>query len=448
MKNLVMGAAKGFDWEILEPFVTSFARNCPNAELVLFVDDISDVTRDCLLSFDRVLLEDFPEELRSGVPNNMRWKVLTDFLEAHGDDYEQIFATDTRDVIFQGDVFAPFKGYTNWLGYVTEFDDIGGSKRGVKTNYIWITDCFGKEMADSLVEKKIICDGTVIGSLAEMKIFCRAMWKKVLEVTERFDFRIHDQAVANYLIYNNHIPIKNFVEINSDSGEILTTVNLANNFSVNKDFILRPNGGVPAVIHQYNRYDELVQLVDNVYRDKNFQPDGRLANLRSNLEKLRQLIYAAKFNEAILFFMKNFLDGADFSGCVERLLRLWQFLLKRPLTPAVGYLELAIQNTLASVKKFPIQNLNAVCLLLTHSIKNRRTVDQNLVNFIVSGLMNIAKKSLAANAATEYFYCMDAIKSLDLPLNKNFYLLQAKAFRTFGRKDEALAAYQKVLELS
>lgn len=49
-KNLVMGVAKGYDWNALEPFVISFKRHCPNAELVLFVDDISDFTRDRLIS--------------------------------------------------------------------------------------------------------------------------------------------------------------------------------------------------------------------------------------------------------------------------------------------------------------------------------------------------------------------------------------------------------------
>ena len=48
-KNLVMGAAKGYDWGELEPFVNSWKKNCPNAELVFFVDDISDFTRDKLI---------------------------------------------------------------------------------------------------------------------------------------------------------------------------------------------------------------------------------------------------------------------------------------------------------------------------------------------------------------------------------------------------------------
>ena len=48
-KNLVMGVAKSYDWDILEPFVLSCKRNCPSAELLLFVDDISDFTREQLI---------------------------------------------------------------------------------------------------------------------------------------------------------------------------------------------------------------------------------------------------------------------------------------------------------------------------------------------------------------------------------------------------------------
>ncbi|MBR4643491.1 MAG: hypothetical protein IKO74_12370 [Selenomonadaceae bacterium] len=48
-KNLVMGVATHYDWYALEPFVLSCKRNCPSADLVLFVDDISDFTRDKLI---------------------------------------------------------------------------------------------------------------------------------------------------------------------------------------------------------------------------------------------------------------------------------------------------------------------------------------------------------------------------------------------------------------
>ena len=47
-KNLVLGSGRGYSWYIFEPFVRSFLENVPNAELVLFVDEISDFTRQML----------------------------------------------------------------------------------------------------------------------------------------------------------------------------------------------------------------------------------------------------------------------------------------------------------------------------------------------------------------------------------------------------------------
>lgn len=62
--------------------------------------------------------------------------------------------------------------------------------------------------------------------------------------------------------------------------------------------------------------------------------------------------------------------------------------------------------------------------------------------------MNIAEQTLNEQNADFCFYCIDVIKALDLPPDKDFYLLQARANRTFGRKEAALAAYQKALDLS
>ena len=49
-KNLIMGTARGYSWFVLEPFVRSFLKNVPSADLVLFVDEISDFTKNYINS--------------------------------------------------------------------------------------------------------------------------------------------------------------------------------------------------------------------------------------------------------------------------------------------------------------------------------------------------------------------------------------------------------------
>ena len=442
MKNLVMGSASGYDWNTLEPFVASFVRNCPSAELVLFVNDISDFTRNRLISCvgGGVILAPF-KVLNHPVTD--RWKSFLDYLEAHGDEYEQVLCTDTRDVIFQGDVFTPFKNYSKYLGYTTEDDDIRGSKAGNNLNYRWLTQYFNKQEADKLADKQIICCGTIIATVDEMKIFLRAMIKHIPCPKHGAD-----QVTQQYFTYNGLLPIDNLIEIDTHSGEIFTSYlfHETHPVEIRDNKILRGDGGVPAVVHQYDRQKSLIQLVDNVYRDKKFKGDERFTDPRSILEQIKQLLHIGKPDEAARFFMNN--HGADFGGEIDRLLKLWEMLLSRPLTPAVGYLELSMQNAPASVKNFPQKNLDKICSLLVFAIKNRRAVNPQLVQFIAGGLLNLAGQFIDARAASPCFFCLDTIKALELPPNKDFYLLQAKAFRTFGRKDEALAAYKQALDFN
>lgn len=339
-------------------------------------------------------------------------------------------------------MFAAFADYKNYLGYATEDDDIRGSKKtGGDINYRWVANCFSKDEADKLADKKIICSGTVIGTSNEMKLFCREMWK-ILEYKNSGYF---DQAVMNHLVYNNLLPIENMIEIDVVSGAIFTN-GIMKNYQTRDEKILRGDGGVPAVVHQYDRHPELVRLVDKIYRDRNFQGDERFTDPRSVLEQVKQLLYLGKPDEAARFFMNA--HDANFGNNANVLLNLWGMLLNYPFVPAVGYLELSVQGALASAENLPVQYLNAICSLLIHAIKNRRAVNPRLLSVIAGGLMNIAEQSLNASNQDFCFFCIDAIKSFDLPPNKDFCLLQAKAYRTFGRKDEALEAYQKALDLS
>ena len=79
------------------------------------------------------------------------------------------------------------------------------------------------------------------------------------------------------------MPIENIFELDVDGGEIFTSYffHMQHPIELRGDFILRGNGGVPAVVHQYDRNVELVELVDKIYRDQNFQADANFSDVRS-----------------------------------------------------------------------------------------------------------------------------------------------------------------------
>ena len=427
MKNLVMGVAKGYDWYTLEPFVDSFKKNCPSAELVLFVDDISDFTRDRLIRTG-VSLKNFPYKIE-GIPNNTRWKIFRDFTEAHGDEYEQIFITDTRDVIFQADIFDRFKGFSNWLGCVTEADDIRGSKFGNKINYNWIVSCFGKAEADKLVDKKIICYGTVIGSSREMKIFCRELWK----ILEHKTTEIFDQATMNYLAYNGLLPIENLFELDVDGGEIFTNGLIKDN-KIRGEFILRGDGGIPAVVYQYDRHEDLTKLVDKIYRDKNFSFDKRFTDVRSLLEQICCLLQADKISEATRLFLRIFFSTENLCNFPNLLIEIWKIAVRKNFSHSIEILELAVQNALRSAEKFSDFQLTNVHENLISSAKNHHAVDPEFKNAFAGGLLKFVEKSLATGTPAKHcFKAVKMLEELELPPDENFQRLVDEAKRIFGR---------------
>ncbi len=437
-KNLVMGTAGGFDWDTLEPFVTSFVMNVKSAELVLFLKDISDFTLDRLKRCGKGALKIEPFEYREikniGID---RFKNFKRYVDLHGDDYEQIFITDTRDVIFQKDIFESFKDCKNFLGYSTEADDIRGSKTGNRLNYNWIADSFGKEEADNLLDKKIVCaGGAVIGTPREVKIFLEIFLSKNFS-SEKFAF---DQAAFNYLVWNNLLPIENLIENDIESGEIFSMATFVFLYPINirGGKILRGDGGIPAVVHQYDRHQELVKIVDGIYRAKDFQVDERFIDERSAIEQTLPLLRANKTDAATRLFIKNFLGKTDFSGYGRILIKLWDISSRKPLSQTLELLEMAVQDALKSVHVLSNTDLLAIYSILKRAEQNGRTVDADFKIYFANFLLIMAEQCLKSKLANVYFEFINLFKGLGVPPDEKFYRLEAEANKIFGRNGRGI----------
>ena len=380
-----------------------------------------------------------------GHPVNDRWKHFLDYLELHGEEYSQVLCMDTRDAIFQGDVFKCFVGKKNYLGYATQPCMISPTMPQVLPQYEWMTRFFGKDEADKLIGKKVLCIGTVVGTINEMETFCRKIW-------EYSPVAAHgaDEATEHYIMYNNLLPVSNLVEMDCDSGAIFTShwFHICNPVETRGDKILRGDGGVPAVVHAYDRQPSLVALVDGLYRDKNFQADERFSDPRSLLEQATNLLYIGKISDAAQLFMKYFPDGANLGGNVDAVLRLWDIALKKPPTPAAGYIELSIQAALKGGQGISGELFNKIINLLAYAVRNNRVIDYEFKIAITNVALKIVEQNLNVGNSAACFYFLDLINALNFPPSKDFYLMQARVYRTFGKKEEALAAYQKVLDLS
>ena len=443
MKNLVMGVATGYDWYTLEPFVNSFKRYCKNADLVLFVDNISEFT-DAKLQKENVKLDPVPAEFKSAPIIDVRWIMYKNFLDEHGKDYRQVFLTDTRDVIFQGNPFEPYINFQNYFGYVTSESDIKNS--GSNFNNNWLTNLIGKAKAKKLGNKKFIGGGTIQGTINEVKIFCENM----VETSKRSTRRGDEQSSMNYLVYDNLLPIENLMEIDCTGGSVFTVriSSIADHsVKVENEKILRGDGGVPAVIHQYDRHPELVQLVDKFYRSKDFQFDETFADTRSLLEQILCLIKIGKIIDTYKIFTK-YLFGNNLSGYGNILIKLWEDILKYEPNPVTELLALSIQSSIPAAfdGELSWEQINRICSATDFSIQIRLAVNFNFKIFLGNILYQLSNDlyndSAQLSKCVDY---LDMIKKLEIPAEKDFYLFQSKVYLRAGRKSESLTAYRKAL---
>ena len=214
----------------------------------------------------------------------------------------------------------------------------------------------------------------------------------------------------NYLVYEKLLPIENLIQIDVD-GEIFTMA-FADNFSILGDKILR-GGKISAVVHQYNRYNDTLNFVDDVYHDKNFSVDYRFADMRSVIEQATCLLFAKRIGDAAKLFMKKFLVTEDFSDCVGALLRLWETVMRNPLSPASELIEISAQSALKSVRNFSASNRREICTLLNRARECRHPIDPELKNYIVARLIKLAGEKFSANEREQYLSCVEMIISIE-----------------------------------
>lgn len=338
---------------------------------------------------------------------NSRFKIYLDYLETHYD-YAQVFICDTRDVIFQGDVFAPFKDYKIWLGYTTEALTIG---EDIDYDYLWLVGRFGKAEADKIAEKKIICAGTVIGSSDAMKIFCRKMWELIQHATKN----TYDQATMNYLVWNNLLPIENLLELDVQSGEIFTAGLFYDLYppKIRGDKILRGDDGVPAVVHQYDRHKESTLFVDKIYRDKNFTVDDRFNDWRSRIDQIKYLLYKGRSDEAIQLLTKSFSTEKNSSESVYGLIKLWEFVLKGNLNSSTENFELAIQSVIASHENLPEEHLSFMYYVIVAAMKKNRLIAVQIKEYFTRHLLPVAQRNLDHGNAQACLNCINFLEALN-----------------------------------
>jgi hypothetical protein len=198
--------------------------------------------------------------------NNARFFKYLEYLSDV--EYKNVLISDVRDLVFQSN---PFENLPTEFLYLFEED------RGIRIgkciyNAYWMNCAYDNTVLGELFWNPILCAGTILGSYAEIVKFLKIFKQDLLDIKAyRYDMYRSvniDQSILNYIAYKNTQDLKLEIKLN---GDIVGTVGLTITRKEATDLITHTNDAVsingffPAVIHQYDRHEELVKFYSNKY---------------------------------------------------------------------------------------------------------------------------------------------------------------------------------------
>ena len=279
-KNAILGIIQNYSLKIILPFFKSLIRtNLTNCDIIMFVRYVSPDLIIYLKGIN-VLVFDIPKKYRNVSVINLRWKMYIDFLTKRKKEYNLVFSADIRDTIFQKDIFRYYENFSEpFLGVSIEDGTLNE-----KINKRWLINFIGEEIHKIIKNNRIICVGSIWGTLDKFLEFSNIFWENLIANTHAVE-----QGIGNYLFYYKKI----FEDclIKSDNYGPVMTIGLTERSNIildNQDNILNFGGEIAAVIHQY---DKKCDILIKIY--KKFCPEALnyFRTMKNNLDKPNIVVY-------------------------------------------------------------------------------------------------------------------------------------------------------------
>ena len=290
-KNLVIGAFVNYSWiKINNFFISLIKAKFDNYDCVMFVGNITQDAKD-KLKLIGVIIYDIPEKYTNYTLQNYRWKLYEDFLKDNRHKYNMVFTTDIRDSFFQKDIFKYYPSNRSFLGIFIEDAII----KHIYINCIWIKHFAGEENLRKIYHNRIICSGSLIGTVDKFIELCHILWKIIFDKKDLNT--VLDQGALDYIIYFLHY-LNDSIITKDNNGPLLTiALTRRDKIKLDKDDnVYSFDGQIAAVVHQYDRHPDIVSKVKKKFNVTSF-------NVINQLNKT----YEKNYIFVVLFFIISFL---------------------------------------------------------------------------------------------------------------------------------------------
>ena len=261
-KNLILGAAVGYTWDDLKIFIKSL-RKFSNCRVILIFENV--LSSKLKNKFKNYNIDYFiyKEKNKKNIPGlinsksdvgQRRYGMYEVVLKSIKKKPNKILLTDTRDVVFQNDLFK--NKFKKSINFFLEDAKILRDSR----NSRWLKRTVGENNFEKIKRKTISCSGTTIGNYNQILKYSILMKKYLVLYPYKRPLRHlivfkkvepYDQAIHNYLIYNNFF---NNLELHKNGfSKICTTAYMKKYFFDKKGQLRNKKNELYSLIHQYDR---------------------------------------------------------------------------------------------------------------------------------------------------------------------------------------------------
>ncbi len=278
--NLIIAIASGYKFEQIELFLKTL-NDYFSDELLLLTDqkyklpsyrfkiELGDIQSDY---FQRSV----PFPFNSA--NNRRLYFAKKFINDNKQ-YQNIFLTDIRDVIFQED---PFNAIINEKLQVAVEEVLIGEN---EYNSNWIRALMGEDYFQSVKTKNVLCSGTILGNrsivLQYLEFVTNLINEKGVHLDTGEKVFIIDQGAFIVFCYTHPELIHMHTNAN---GKIFTMSYIQNMILTSTGELINKNNEPYSVVHQYDRYRFLVEMLKK--KNRIIQKQDLKDTLKNYVKKL------------------------------------------------------------------------------------------------------------------------------------------------------------------
>lgn len=242
--DMILTAAYGYGPENVQPFLRSLVSVGYKGRVVILTDLRTSLSPN-FEGLDLVLL---PRVNMGGRHvNQWRFFVWLDYLRTVPGTEGQVILTDVRDVIFQRNPATLPKDRIN--GY---FEHHGMRIGMCPYNSVWIRDAYGEAVLNRMKDEKIVCAGTIIGSLGGMREYVEELVDRMSQLSGKVGL---DQAVHNVAIREDPRAV-----LHSNGDGVYTVGYVPRDQVQTAPGVVVCNHQVPTIVHQYDRHPDLLRM--------------------------------------------------------------------------------------------------------------------------------------------------------------------------------------------